>query len=182
MEAQYGTITTASHVKCRSWRDGRVIVQVGHALLGFLTSCSTEAALEWLSLSEQQVLVWLGKETSIFWKVPFPLFCGLCVALPAGAVLTQKFFLFFFCLNIARIKVDSKKTNLQNCQIHMKLTTWQTTGSSCTYRRSHGMLLEARLLILTVLAKIQCALLFSASFKLSSALSITCGSFLHLLA
>lgn len=115
-------------------------------------------------------------------KFPFLLFCELCVALPAGVVQTQKFLFFFFCLNIVRIKVDSKGTDLQNCQIHVKPTTWQATGHSCSYGRSHGMLLEVRLLILTVLAKIQHALLFSASFKLFSALSITCWSFLHLLA
>lgn len=127
---------------------------------------------------------WFGwkKETSIFWKVPFLLFCELCVALPAGAVQTQKFLLFFFCLNTGRIKVDSKGTDLQNCQIHVKPTTWQTPGDSCSYGTCHGMLLKVRLLILTALAKIQRALLFSASFKLFSALSITCWSFLHLLA
>lgn len=134
------------------------------------------------SLSEQQVLVWLKKQTSIFWKVPFLLFCELCVALPAGAVQTQKFLLFYFCLNTGRIKVDSKGTSLQNCQIQMKPATWQTIGCSCSQCRSQGMLLEVWLLILTVLAKIQCTLLFSISLKLFSALTATCRNFIHPLA
>lgn len=77
---------------------------------------------------------WFGwkKQTSIFWKVPFLLFCELCVALPAGAVQTQKFLLSFFCFNTGRIKVDSTGTSLQNCQIQMKPATWQTTGPSCS--------------------------------------------------
>lgn len=76
------------------------------------------------------MLVWLKKQTSIFWKVPSLLFSELCVALPAGDVQTQKFLPFFFCLNTGKTKVDSKGTNLQNCEIEVKPTSWQTTGHS----------------------------------------------------
>lgn len=151
--------------QCRSWRDDGVTLEIGPALLRLLSGCSTEPGTDWLSLSEQQVLLWLEKEPSIFWKVLFLLFYELCGVLPAGAVQAEKFLLFFFCLNRVGIKVDSNWINLQNSQIRVKLTTWQSTGYSYSYSRSHGMLMEVRLFILTIWDKIQHTS-FAASFKL----------------
>lgn len=171
--------------KCRSWRDDGVALETGPALLRLLAGCSTETAWDWLA-----VIIWAagvalaGKRAIHFLESSLPtvLWALWSFASRSCAVQAEKFLLFFFCLNRVGIKVDSKWINLQNCQIHVKPTTWQSTGHSCGYSRSHGMLMEVRLLILTVWDKLQHALFF-ASFKLFPELPVTSWSrFLHVLA
>lgn len=169
---------------CRSWRDDVVALEIGPALLRLLAGCSTETAWDWLTVIIWTASVALAGKRAIHFlesSLPTSLWALWSSASRSCAVQTEKFFLFFFCLNRVGIKVDSKWINLQNCQIHVKPTTWQWTGHSFSYSRSHGMLMKVRLLILTVWDKIQNPL-FSASFKLFPELSVTSwSSFLHVL-
>lgn len=166
--------------KCRSWSDDGVALEIGPALLRLLAGCSTETAWDWLAVIIWTASVALAGKRAIHFlesSLPTVLWALWSFASRNCAVQTEKSLLFFFCLNGVGIKVDSKWIKLRNWQ----LTTWQSTSHSCSCSSSHGVLMEVRLLILTVWDKIQHALFFT-SFKLFPELPVTSWhSFLYVL-